>query len=714
MKKLLVCLLCLAAAMPLIAEKTRRWRQSSFEEFERGTAENVTLRSDGKVMLAPKLEELYDAAASYLWDLAVAPDGTVYAAAGPEAKVLKLSPDGRKSVFFSTDAVEVHALTVDAAGAVYAATAPESRIYKIDPSGGYGVFYDPGASYVWDMVFGPDGALYVATGDEGKVHRVEPDGSGEVFFETGETHVRSLAVDPDGALIVGTDPGGLVMRIASGGGEARGFVLHQSPKKEMTAVAVAPDGTIFAAGAGARTAARPAVTTVRPAAQPANAAQGQNQATAQALQRPPAPAAVALQVQGGSAIVRIAPDGEPQEVWSHARDVVYALGFDSDGKLLAGTGDRGRLVRVESEHVFSVVTSVASSQITALARGGDGRVLAAASNVGRILGLGPGLETEGSLTSDVLDADVFARYGRADTASSGAVELALRSGNLNRPGRNWSRWTPSDQSVPAARYAQWRATLKFDGDASPTLDSVTLYYRPTNAAPRITALDTTPPNYEFPPVRRTSGPKTLTLPALGSQPPRRTAAAQSAPQTMVAQAGRYGIRWSAEDANEDELRAKVEIRGEGESTWIELADDLEQQRFSFDSTSFADGLYRLRVAVHDRESNPDDDARETARMSEPFLIDNTQPSIADLSAEIESGRIRVRFTAKDATTIIAEAEYSLDGADWEAVSPESGLFDSETATFDFFTAEAGEGEHTLAVRVRDERGNQAAAKTIVR
>ena len=263
MKRILACLLCLAAAAPLAAEKTRRWRQTGFDDFERGTAEKVSLRSDGTVLLAPKLEELYDAAASYLWDLAVAPDGAIYAAAGPEAKVFRLGPEGRKSVFFSTDAVEVHALAVDAQGSVYAATAPESRIYKIDPSGGYGVFYDPGAAYVWDMAFGPDGALYLATGDEGKIHRVEPSGAGEVFFETGETHVRSLAFDGDGNLIVGTDPGGLILRVAREGGETRGFVLHQSQRKEMTAVVVGDDGAIYAAGAGLRVPAGPATATSR-------------------------------------------------------------------------------------------------------------------------------------------------------------------------------------------------------------------------------------------------------------------------------------------------------------------------------------------------------------------------------------------------------------------------------------------------------------------
>ena len=43
-------LLCLAAS----AEHTRRWRQSSYDEFVKGTAHGVAVRSDGRLELAPK------------------------------------------------------------------------------------------------------------------------------------------------------------------------------------------------------------------------------------------------------------------------------------------------------------------------------------------------------------------------------------------------------------------------------------------------------------------------------------------------------------------------------------------------------------------------------------------------------------------------------------------------------------------------------------
>ncbi len=59
-------------------------------------------------------------------------------------------------------------------------------------------------------------------------------------------------MDAQNNLIVGTEPNGLILRITPSG---QGFVLYQSPKREITAVAIhQPDGAIYAAGVGNKTA----------------------------------------------------------------------------------------------------------------------------------------------------------------------------------------------------------------------------------------------------------------------------------------------------------------------------------------------------------------------------------------------------------------------------------------------------------------------------
>ena len=704
--------LLLAAAW---AETTQTWSQSSYDEFRLGHAENIAISSDGKLTLAPALEEIYAAPSSYLWDLAADSAGNVFVAAGPEAKVFRIGADGRKSVLFETEAIEVHAVAVDAKGSVYAATAPESRIYKIDASGGSALFYDPQAAYVWDMAFDAAGDLYVATGDQGRIHRVKPSGDGEVFYETGETHVRSLAFDGTGNLIAGGDPGGLILRIAPGE-EPEGFVLHQSSRKEITALVAAEDGTVYAAGVGLRT---------PPQQQPPPGEGGApgppaSEGAPEQLQSPP-PAAFVTQVSGGSSIVRIAPDGEPREIWSDDQAVVYALALDAQGRLIIGTGERGRVFRLEGEHRFTLLATLTSSQATALHRTADGSVLVGASNIGKVYRLGPGLAAEGVFESEPVDAERFARWGRLEwsgQSGGGSIRVSARSGNLNRPPRFWSGWsaeaaTPegAPSELPGARYAQWKATLTRGGGDPPVLDGVTLSYRPVNVAPRVTATEVVEPNYRFPP-QRGGGPglRTLTLPPMAVPPPRR-APAQPGPQTLAYSQGYQSLRWTAEDDNDDALTYRVEIRGEGESAWILLEEELEEPEASFDSSAFADGAYRLRVIASDAGANPLGAGLSAELVSEPFLIDNTPPTLSGLAAERSGQRLTIRFRAADSATKISGAEVSLNGAEWRAVLPENGLFDSREAAFSV-TLDASAGEVVTAVRVIDERENSAAGKVV--
>ncbi len=49
-----------AARTAIYAEHTRYWREASYEDFEKGTMKGVALRSDGKLVLAPKFTHLAD------------------------------------------------------------------------------------------------------------------------------------------------------------------------------------------------------------------------------------------------------------------------------------------------------------------------------------------------------------------------------------------------------------------------------------------------------------------------------------------------------------------------------------------------------------------------------------------------------------------------------------------------------------------------------
>ena len=136
---LLVCVVAGSA----VADHTRRWRQSTYEEFQKGTAKGVAVRSDGHLELAPKFTLISDADASYLWSLRTDAAGVLYAGGGSPAKVFRFEGSGKpKTVFESTDLL-VQAITFDAKGNLYVGTSPDGKVYRVTPGGRRPYFLNP-------------------------------------------------------------------------------------------------------------------------------------------------------------------------------------------------------------------------------------------------------------------------------------------------------------------------------------------------------------------------------------------------------------------------------------------------------------------------------------------------------------------------------------------------------------------------------------------
>src|ERR1700716_1293778 len=115
-------------SVPLHGEHTRRWRQSTYEEFLKGTAHGVAVRSDGRLELAPKFTLLADADASYLWALRVDTKGTLFAAGGAPAKVFRFDSSGKPSVVFESSDLSAQAIAFDNHGVLYVATSPDGKV----------------------------------------------------------------------------------------------------------------------------------------------------------------------------------------------------------------------------------------------------------------------------------------------------------------------------------------------------------------------------------------------------------------------------------------------------------------------------------------------------------------------------------------------------------------------------------------------------------
>jgi hypothetical protein len=182
---------------------------------------------------------------------------------------------------------------------------------------------------------------------------------------------------------------------------------------------------------------------------------------------------------------------------------------------------------------------------------------------------------------------------------------------------------------------------------------------------------------------------------------------------MQYEKGYCGARWDSSDPNNDALLYVVEIRGVEESSWKLLKDKLKDRQWSWDSTAFPDGKYLVRVRASDSPDNPPEEALSAPLISEPFLIDNTPPSISTLAADHAAARLRVTWSATDASSTIQKAEYSINGGDWTVVYPTTRITDSRTHDYLLELPRTPAGEQTIAVRVTDEFDNQAVSKVVV-
>src|SRR5215471_11096060 len=114
-----------------LAEGTNIWRQSRYDEFEKGTAKGVAISSDGRLELAPSFKSIFTSPSTYTWQVVSDPQGVAYLASGSPARVYRVTPDGKASIIFEAKELQVQALEVDDQGALYAATSPDGKVYKI-------------------------------------------------------------------------------------------------------------------------------------------------------------------------------------------------------------------------------------------------------------------------------------------------------------------------------------------------------------------------------------------------------------------------------------------------------------------------------------------------------------------------------------------------------------------------------------------------------
>ena len=735
MKRLAMIAAFGAVCLQASAQGTKVWTQSRYDEMEHGTTDGVAIRSDGRLEVAPANSLLYSTSGSYVWSIATDAAGNTYVGRGGttanSAVVTKVAADGNAADVFAGKELAVQALKVSAGGVLYAATSPDGKVYRIE-TGKAGaaavsrVVFDPAETsekpkYLWDLALGKSGELYVAAGAPAAVYKVsENGGKAQVMFKTADQHIRCLLLAADGTLYAGSDGGGVIYKIDTAKPGAVPFAMYSAARREITALAQDSAGNLYAAGVGAKGAVP----------LPNLPVTGGTAVTVTFIQAGSANAASTNTVlPDGSEIYKIAADGSPTKLLTLKDDVVYALTV-RNGSLLAATGNRGRIYKIDTDVAgrWTDVAHLDAAQAMAFAPTKDG-VVVATSNSGRLFRLADSGSTDATYTSAVFDAQIYSQWGRAEVlpqSLSAGSDFFVRSGNVESPLMGWSEWTkatPNSGSVgvPGARYVQWKVALKGAG----SLESVGLDYLTKNVAPVVDEVIAQPGARmaAAPAAANTTVAVNFSAPAANPMSAGLTFLTDPVTSPLIAQKDKTAVtvRWAAHDDNGDDLMFAVYYKGEGEANWRLLKDKISEKYYSFDSALLPDGIYAVKVMASDSPVHTDAEALTGERVSGVFVVDTTPPVPGMLTAAMEGGKIHARFEAKDATSPIGHAEYSVDAEPWQFLEPTGGISDSLEEKYDFVAAVpkadspvANLKEHVIAVRVYDRYENAVTAKAVVR
>lgn len=466
-----------AATVAMVTEQasavtTRAFVLETAADLAAGELEHVAVRSSGEIVVGPDTVRLALEGVPVVKSIAQSADGqTTYFGTGNDGVIYRLRGDALEPVA-RTGQLLVTSLALATDGTLYAATIPEGRIYVVPASGEMRELVRlENVESIWALALDRrNGTLYAGTGPDGKIFAIDRAGRASVYFDAPQAHIMALDIGDDGALYAGTDGPALVLRVR---GPGRAEAIADLPGNEVTDLAVRGSdlvaiGNEFPAPPSATTS-----TTKRPRP-------GGTSSTTIERPRP-----------GKGRLYRVSPEGRVERIFSddagHFTDVELA----ADGTAYVGQGQNGRVYRVARDRTSDTWIDVDERQVLAIALTGARPVIATGDG-GAIYRVVPTRAQQGTWNSKVLDAAFSARWGRLVWRGSGRVQVETRSGNTERPDSTWSEWStalaaPGPIRSPAARYLQIR--IRFASDPAAVVRSITAFYLPQNQRAVVTSVE---------------------------------------------------------------------------------------------------------------------------------------------------------------------------------------------------------------------------------
>jgi len=663
---------------------------SGFNDWLGSDAKGVRIGADGRLRLAPSLRRVAQIPEGVVW--AAVPDGQggLYLSAGTEGKLFRYQ-NGQVRPLGQVKGGIVFAMA-RMGNDLIVAPSGEGKLIRVSPNGDAKPFADVEAKVVWAMV-ASEGELHVAgAGERGAVLSLVREGQSRRLVELPEEPAfTALLPDGEGGWYLGTHGRGLVGRWRGGD---RVEVLMDTPFEEVRALAL-HEGQLYVAGNNGLT---------------RQMASGQLERREGFLQAEP-------QAQVRCGVYRLGKDRVPELLWQSAQNQIFAL-HAWKGQLLVGTGNRSRLFALplgKPEEAFAVVQELGTAQASAFVPMGS-ELMVVGSNPGELHLLSEAQATEGTLEGKVLRGMPIADWGRpyleAEVPAGTSVDLQFRTGNTEAPDGTWSPWSPPLRSgerpstVPS-RFGQFRLRLASSkGGATPVVESVTVHSANRNLPPVWEGVDLMPPGLVItrnaPPddigIERVPLDTQKLIPALGYMGSEKRSFRRAA-QSFV---------FRVNDPNADTLQFQIRLLPErGQPIVLEKA--WRERFFSLDTLPVPDGRYRLEVTASDAPTQPLNLALTATWKTPTFIVDHTPPVLAELSATAEGEGLRLRFVARDETSVIREAAVSADGEHWVQIAPEDRVFDQKEERFDVLLPRDLVKGDRVVVRVTDLQLNEQSA-----
>lgn len=677
---------------PALAEFPANWYVEGVQDLLAGNVISTAIQADGGLTLSAELKQIGRLKETGILDAARLPDGRLVVGTSQEGGVWLVEAGKEPKSLLSLGQDMVTAVASTANGRIYAA-ATGGRLYAGTVSEGLKLIYTGAESYIWDILTLPDGRVYYVTGNSGALYELKGN-TPQLLYRSQESNLRTLWHDAKWGLLVGGGSKAVVYRYI---GNQRMEALLEVPADEVTAISGDGKGQLFAAV-------------------------NRNQ-----IQKG----------QNKSAVFRIDAAGQSELLFPLEDETVFSLALNSAGTLFMGTGNAGRVYTLEhplspDKRTLSLPARSLATQVSALVPGPNQRVLVFGSSPATVEEYQGNYRNVGVYESSVFAADMLASWGmlhvNAVQPPGTQIVVMSRSGNTETPDGTWSDWSkpysnPSEVQLesPRGRFLQLKFELRTNNDqVTPRLHSFEVSFLRDNQAPTLHSVFVLQRGVYFTPhtVGNLEGPRLteinpqnlakLERPLSNEEIYADLLAERTEPVFRMVQKFKPGmltIAWDAEDPNADLLRYEVYYQSYGQSGWQLLADQLNQPVYSFDTASLPDGQYRFRVYAKDGLSNPGAGYR-VYRDSELILVDNTAPTLKQLSARVNGQSVEVGFEAEDGQSPLAYAEYTLDGQNADLLAPVDRIIDGRQERFGFkLPLPAGKGPHTIAIKISDRLGN---------